>query len=267
MESKPILIVRSLLFWVAFIISTAVFGLLILLFFFTPSSFRLKIARLWSFTNNFLLKVFCGIRYQVSGLENLNLENISLDIKSPDNTRSVNGHHKKNGIILCKHQSTWETLALHSFTPLVRWVFKRELMLIPVFGWALALTDPIALNRGAGRAAINQLIEKGTRKLNDGKWLIMFPEGTRTTPGKTHKYKIGGALLAAESGYPVVPIAHNAGEFWPRHSFIKWPGTISVVIGPAILSEGRKAEDINNDVSSWIEETMQHISDKSRWNR
>jgi 1-acyl-sn-glycerol-3-phosphate acyltransferase len=140
-------------------------------------------------------------------------------------------------------------------------------MYIPVFGWALALTDPIALDRAAGRAAINQLIEKGTKKLKEGKWLILFPEGTRIKPGETHKYKIGGALLAEKSGYPVVPIAHNAGEFWPKHSFIKWPGTISVVIGPAILSEGRKADDINNDVSSWIEETMLQISDKSRWNR
>lgn len=251
MESTPILFVRSLLFWVVFIISTAVFGLLILLFFFTPSSFRLKIARLWSYSNNLWLRLFCGIRYKVSGLENL----------------SVESTNKNNAIVLCKHQSTWETLALHSFTPLVRWVFKRELMFVPVFGWALALTDPIALNRAAGRAAMNQLIEKGKKKLKEGKWLILFPEGTRTQPGKTHKYKIGGALLAEKSGYPVVPIAHNAGEFWPKHSFIKWPGTISVVIGPAILSEGRKAEDINNDVSSWIEETMLKISDKSRWDR
>lgn len=251
MESKPILFLRSSLFWLAFVVSTMVFGLLILLFFFSPSSFRLKIARLWSYSNNLWLRVFCGIRYQVSGLENLRLEQFD----------------KKNAIILSKHQSTWETLALHSFTPLVRWVFKRELMFIPVFGWALALTDPIALDRAAGRAAINQLLEKGMKKLKDGKWLVLFPEGTRTTPGKTHKHKIGGALLAEKSSYPVIPIAHNAGEFWPKHSFIKWPGTISVVIGPAIISKGRKADEINKEVSSWIEETMLQISDKSRWNR
>lgn len=251
MDSKPVLFFRSLLFWLAFIFSTVVFGLLIILFFFTPSDFRLKIACLWSYTNNLWLRVFCGITYQVSGLENLKLDQFD----------------KKNAIILSKHQSTWETLALHSFTPLVRWVFKRELMFIPVFGWALALTDPIALNRAAGRAAINQLVEKGIKKLKDGKWLILFPEGTRTTPGSTHKYKIGGALLAEKSTYPVIPIAHNAGEFWPKHSFIKWPGTISVVIGSAIATEDRKADEINKEVSDWIEETMQQISDKSRWNR
>ena len=202
METKPVLILRSILFWIGFIINTAFFGLLILFLFFTPSSFRLKIARLWSYTNNFLLRIFCGIKYRVEGRENLDVD---------------------TAIILSKHQSTWETLALHSFTPLVRWVFKRELMYIPIFGWALALTDPIAINRGAGRAAIKQLISEGTKKLNEGKWLVLFPEGTRTAPGKTHKYKIGGALLAEKSGYPVIPIAHNAGEFWPRHSFIKWP--------------------------------------------
>lgn len=246
MESKPVLFVRSTLFWIGFIISTGFFGLLILIFFFTPSDTRLKIARLWAYTNSFLLKIFCGINFKVEGRENLNI---------------------KNGIVLSKHQSTWETLTLHTFTPLARWVFKRELMYIPIFGWALALTDPIGLNRGTGRAAIKQLIQKGKEKLDAGKWIILFPEGTRTAPGKTSKYKIGGALLAEKSGYPVIPIAHNAGEFWPRHSFIKWPGTISVVIGPAIKSEGRLADDINQDVFNWIEATMKDISDESRWRR
>lgn len=246
MNSKPILFIRSLLFWAGFIFNVIVFGLLIVLLFFTPSSFRLRIARFWSLTNNFLLKVFCGIDFKVEGKENLNVE---------------------TAIILCKHQSTWETLALHSFTPYVRWVFKRELMRIPVFGWALALTDPIAINRGAGRVAIKQLIAEGTKKLNAGKWMVLFPEGTRTQPGKTKKYKIGGALLAEKSGFPIIPIAHNAGEFWPKHSFIKWPGTISVVIGPAIESSGRSAEEINADVYDWIESTMEKISDESRWHR
>ena len=246
MESKPVLFFRSLLFWFGFIVNTIVFGILVVFFFFMSPTFRLKVARLWSYTNNFLLKVFCGIDFKVEGRENLNI---------------------KTAIILSKHQSTWETLALHSFTPFVHWVFKRELMFIPIFGWALALTDPIAIHRGAGRAAIKQLINEGTKKLNNGKWIVLFPEGTRTAPGKTHKYKIGGALLAEKSGYPVIPIAHNAGEFWPRHSFIKWPGRISVVIGPAIETKGRSADEINKEVSDWIEDTMKQISDESRWNR
>ena len=246
MNSKPVLIFRSILFWIGFIINVIVFGLLIVLLFFTTPRFRLKIARLWACTNIFLLKFICGLDFTVSGTENLT---------------------DKNAIILCKHQSTWETLVLHAFTPYVHWVFKRELMFIPVFGWALALTDPIAINRGAGRVAINQLIKDGTKKLKAGEWLVMFPEGTRTAPGKTKKYKIGGALLAAKSGYPIIPIAHNAGEFWPKHSFIKWPGTVTVVIGPAIESKGRSADEINADVFEWIEGAMKEISDESRWNR
>lgn len=247
MESKPVLYIRSSLFWIFFLINVFFFGLLIVALFFTASSFRLKVARLWSQVNNFLLRIFCGIRYKVEGQEHL---------------ESV-----KTAIILCKHQSTWETLALHSFTPYVRWVFKRELMYIPVFGWALALTDPIAINRGAGRLAIKQLIKEGTKKLNEGKWMVLFPEGTRTAPGKQHKYKIGGAVLAEASGYPVIPIAHNAGEFWPRHSFLKWPGTVSVVIGPPIDTTGLKADEINTKVHGWIEATMKEISDPSRWSR
>lgn len=246
METKPVLYLRSLLFWFGFIISTLVFGCLIILLFFTPSDFRLKIARMWAKTNNIIIRLFCGISFTVEGQENLEHE---------------------NAIILSKHQSTWETITLHSVLPLARWVFKRELMYIPIFGWALALTDPIGINRGTGRVAIKQLIDEGTEKLKKGKWMIMFPEGTRTAPGKTHQYKIGGALLAQKSGYPVVPIAHNAGEFWPRHSFIKWPGKISVVIGPAIESKGRKADEINALVQEWMEAAMEKISDPSRWNR
>ncbi|MBE9567686.1 MAG: 1-acyl-sn-glycerol-3-phosphate acyltransferase [Proteobacteria bacterium] len=246
MNSKPVLFVRSVLFWAGFLINTVFFGLAIVLLFFTSPRFRLKVARLWAKVNIALLKIFCGLTFEVSGQEHLDRE---------------------NAIILCKHQSTWETLVLHSFTPYVHWVFKRELMLIPVFGWALALTDPIAINRGAGRSAINQLIKKGTKKLKAGEWLILFPEGTRTAPGKTRKYKIGGALLASKSGYPVIPIAHNAGEFWPKHSFIKWPGKITVVIGPAIESKDRSADEINAEVFEWIEGTVKQISDESRWNR
>jgi len=247
MYSKPVLYLRSAVFWVEFALSTFFWGSLIILLFFTPSDFRLRLAKLWSRTNTFSLKTICGIDYRVSGQENL-------DIDTP-------------AIVMSKHQSTWETISLHSVLPLVRWVFKRELMWVPIFGWALALTDPIALDRSAGRAAINQLIKKGREKLDAGKWLIMFPEGTRTKPGKTHKYKIGGALLAEASGYPVIPVAHNSGEFWPRHSFIKWPGTIDVIIGPAIETRGRSADEINTEVSGWIEARMQEISDPARWNR
>lgn len=246
MPSRAVLYLRSALFWLGFMLSTVFFGLVIVLLFFTPADWRLRIARGWSSSSLWLLKVICKLDYEVQGREHIGAQNC---------------------IVLSKHQSTWETIALHEIVPLGRWVFKRELMFIPVFGWALALTDPIAINRGAGRKAVNQLVRDGTKKLQQGKWLILFPEGTRTAPGSDRKYKIGGALLAEKSGYPVLPIAHNAGEFWPRHSFIKWPGTISVRIGPMIPTQGKRAEDILAEARDWIETTMQTISDPSRWRR
>ena len=244
--ARPVLYFRSVIFWLGFLFSTVFFGLLVVLLFFTTSDFRLKISKRWATVNLWLLKFICKLDYVVEGREHIGAQ---------------------NAIVLCKHQSTWETMALHAIVPLGRWVFKRELMLIPVFGWALALTDPIAINRGSGRKAVNQLVREGTKKLKQGKWMILFPEGTRTAPGAAKKYKIGGALLAEKSGYPVLPIAHNAGEFWPRHSFIKWPGTITVCIGPMIESENKTAEQILAETRDWIETTMEKISDPARWNR
>ena len=244
--SRAVLYFRSVVFWLGFLLSTVVVGLIIILLFFTPSDFRLKVAKLWCHSTLWWLKVVCKLDYVVEGKENIG---------------------DKNAIVLCKHQSTWETIALHAIIPLGRWVFKRELMLIPIFGWALALTDPIAINRGSGRKAVNQLVREGTKKLKQGKWMILFPEGTRRAPGAESKYKIGGALLAAKSGYPVLPVAHNAGEFWPKHSFIKWPGTITVCIGPMISSEQKKADEILAQSHDWIEAKMQEISDPDRWNR
>lgn len=207
---------------------------------------RMKVGKLWAKLNIWFLKIICKLDYEVHGLEHIT---------------------DRNAIVFCKHQSTWETLALHLIVPYGRWVYKRELMFLPFFGWALACTDPIAINRGAGRAAVNQLIHQGIEKLKKGNWINLFPEGTRKKPGAKADYKIGGALLAAESGYPVLPIAHNAGEYWPKHSMIKWPGVIQVQIGPLIESEGKKPAEILNEAQTWIESAMIDISDESRWNR
>jgi 1-acyl-sn-glycerol-3-phosphate acyltransferase len=151
--------------------------------------------------------------------------------------------------------------------PSVRWVLKRELLPIPFFGWGLAMLKPIAIDRKAGRRAVMQLVEQGRKILDAGYWVIIFPEGTRMRPGERGRYKIGGAVLATESGHPVVPVAHNAGEFWPRHSFIKWPGTVSVCFGPPIATEGKTAEQVTAEVEEWIEGKMQEISDPARWKR
>lgn len=243
---KPILYLRSIVFWVGFTITTVVVGSVVIISYPLSPDVRLRIARYWGTINLWLLKIICRLDYRITGLDNIT---------------------SRNAIVFVKHQSTWETMLLHKIIPLGRWVFKRELMRIPFFGWALACTDPIAIDRSAGRAAVNQLVTKGTEKLKDGKWINIFPEGTRTNPGKTTKYKMGAAALAANSGYPVLPIAHNAGEYWPRHSFIKWPGIIEVRVGAYIETTGRSPEDIMNEAKTWIEGQMQEISDPARWDR
>jgi len=240
------LYLRAALFWICLCLSTIIISFFLTGSIIFKSDIRIRVAKTWGVVNIWLLKVICKLDYEVEGMENIT---------------------DRNAVVLCKHQSTWETMALHLIIPYGRWVFKRELLLLPFFGWALACTDPIAINRGAGRAAVNQLVNQGTKKLKKGNWINIFPEGTRKKPGAEPDYKIGGALLAAVSGYPVLPIAHNAGEYWPRHRFIKWPGVIKVRIGPLIETEGRKAMDILKDTQEWIENEMKVISDEERWNR
>lgn len=244
--SKAVLYIRSVVFWVGFLAATIIIGMTVIIARPLDSDVRLRIARSWGVINLWLLKTICKLDYHVTGMENIG---------------------ERNAIVFSKHQSTWETISLHVIVPLGRWVFKRELLRIPLFGWALACTDPIAIDRSAGRAAVNQLVMRGSEKLRRGKWINIFPEGTRTAPGIDSKYKMGGAILAAESGYPVIPIAHNAGEYWPRHSFIKWPGTIEVRVGPYIESEGRKPDEIMQQARAWIENAMRDISDPSHWSR
>jgi len=144
-------------------------------------------------------------------------------------------------------------------------VLKRELLWIPLFGWALALLRPIAIDRVAGRVAIEQVIEQGRERLQSGIWVVVFPEGTRVAPGTRRRYGIGGAALAAAGGYPVVPVAHNAGSFWPRRGFLKRPGMIRVVIGPVIDPRGKTAEDIRRQAEEWIENTMAGLEEKQSY--
>src|SRR3569833_2900547 len=155
-------------------------------------------------------------------------------------------------IVLAKHQSAFETLAFQRIFPPQVWLLKRELLWVPFFGWGLAKQKPIAGDRKATRKALQQLLTIGGARLEHGRWVVIFPEGTRTAPGKKGRYAPGGAMLAARSGYPVVPVAHNAGEFWPRRGFIKRPGTIRIVIGPVIDSRGRSAQEINALAEVWF---------------
>jgi 1-acyl-sn-glycerol-3-phosphate acyltransferase len=186
-----------------------------------------------------MLKVICHLDYQVVGEENI-----------------TKGRH---GILMCKHSSSWETYFLPQFfhTPAI--IAKRELAWVPFFGWGLAVMDPIFIDRANTRSAMQQVIEKGKRCLDSGRWIMIFPEGTRVPYGRVGNYKLGGARLAAETGYPILPIAHNAGRYWPRRTFIKRPGTITVVIGPLIESQGRQADELLALTKQWIEETMKGL--------
>jgi 1-acyl-sn-glycerol-3-phosphate acyltransferase len=185
------------------------------------------------------LKLTCGLTYRVVGRENI---------------------PQSQAIVLSKHQSAWETLAFQEILPPLVWVLKRELLRIPFFGWALAIASPIAIDRGAGRAALKQILEQGKDRLAKGFWVVIFPEGTRVRPGKRGKYNIGGAWLATHSGTLVVPVAHNAGEFWGKNGFLKRPGTITISFGPVIDPAGMKPDELNVQVEAWIEAEMLRIA-------
>ncbi len=238
------ILLRSLLYFSCMVIITVILALpMILLSWMLPPKKVGWFGNTWGKINLWLLKYVCQLDYVVHGWENL---------------------PQQNAIIMAKHQSTWETMSLRGILPPQQaWILKRELMWIPVFGWALAISGSIGIDRSAGRRAIRQIIEQGIQRLHEGAWVIIFPEGTRTAPGERRKYGVGGALLAEKSGYPVIPIAHNAGVFWRRRDVRKYPGTIQLVIGPPIQSEGRSADEINQQVEEWIETTMANLPHSS----
>jgi 1-acyl-sn-glycerol-3-phosphate acyltransferase len=234
---------RSLLFNLVMLVSVAIYAPLMLPTALLPFPTRYRLIRQWARFQVFLLKRLCGLDYRVEGRDHL-----------PAGA----------AIIMSKHQSAWETIVFQEIFPQQTWVLKRELMWIPLFGWALALLRPIAIDRNAGRKAIEQVIAQGRERLRSGIWVVVFPEGTRVAPGTRRRYGIGGAVLAAETGYPIVPVAHNAGSFWPRRGFLKRPGTIRVVIGPVIEPYGKSAEEIRQLAEEWIEGAMTDLEGRPR---
>lgn len=241
--SKIMLYLRSGIFLVHLAITSIVFCPIILLATMAPFKVRYNIAKQWVRLNMWVLEMICGISYTIEGLGNI-----------PANA---------NAIALSKHQSAWETLALYLILPMQAVLIKRELLWLPFWGWAMATLKPIAINRKTQKAALRNLVEQGKHRLKEGMWVVIYPEGTRTAPGEVRKYNAGGCLLAERTKYPVIPIAHNAGEYWPRNSFIKYPGTIRVKIGPAIDPAGLKASELNEQVRNWIEQAMIEISSTS----
>jgi 1-acyl-sn-glycerol-3-phosphate acyltransferase len=229
----------SALFSLTLFGSIFLFAPVIVLLFMAPYHWRYEIAKTWSRLNLWVAELACGIHYTVEGAEQI-----------PDSAC----------IIFSKHQSAWETLALQMVFPPQVWVLKRELIWVPMFGWALGLLEPIAIDRSAGRRAVQSIVEQGKQRLETGRWIVVFPEGTRVAPGVQRKWGVGGAVLAARSGRQVVPVAHNAGELWPRRGFLKRPGTIRVVVGPAIDTSGRTPDEINRLAREWMDTQMQRIS-------
>lgn len=230
---------RSALFTLLQLLITPLFSVLALLTYPLPPQGRYRIIRQWANLFMWLARVVLGIRYRVLGAERI---------------------PKVPSIVLAKHQSAWETMAFQRIFPPQVWVLKKELLRVPFIGWGLAMTSPIAIDRDAGRQALKQTLQQGRERLDWGFWVVIFPEGTRMAPGTRGKYQIGGAWLAAHTGAPVVPVAHNAGEFWGKNAFLKRPGTITVSIGEPIDPKGMNAQELTARVEAWIEGEMERIS-------
>lgn len=231
---------RSLLFFLGQAALTPLFGVLALVILPLSLPARYWVISHWAKWVESWLQFTCGLNYRVIGAEHVPLGQPT--------------------VILAKHQSAWETIAFQKILPPHVWVLKRELLRIPFFGWGLAVLKPVAIDRAAGKKALKQVVEQGKARLADGMSVMVFPEGTRMKPGQKGSYHIGGAWLAAQSGTPVLPVAHNAGEFWGKNSFLRRPGTITVSIGAPIDPSGMKADELNRRAEAWIEAEMERIA-------
>jgi len=233
---------RSCLFALALVVLTPPYAIVVLLAAWLPRLPRYRVISGWARIVTRLACAICGIRYRIEGLENI---------------------PRAPAVLLAKHQSAWETIAFQVIFPPQVYVLKRELLWIPFFGWGLALMSPIAIHRGKGHSALREIARKGKERLDQGFCVVVFPEGTRVAPAERRKYQLGGAWLAAASAAPVVPVAHNAGLYWPRNAFIKHPGTITVRIGPAIESAGLDPQAVNARAEQWIEEQQLELCPSS----
>jgi len=232
-------LLRSLLFLLAMVITTPLIVLALLGVFWLPSRRRRLFVMPWIRVVMWLIRHLLGIDHRILGAENIPAVPC---------------------VILCKHQSAWETFALQVIFPLTSFVYKRELHWLPFFGWGLKLMPFVGIDRASGKAALKQVIERGKQRLAEGYSVVIFPEGTRVAPGVTREFKIGGAWLAAAAGVPAGPVALDSGECWGRNAFLKHPGTVTVSIGPAIDTAGRKPGEVNALAEQWIMAEMRRIS-------
>jgi 1-acyl-sn-glycerol-3-phosphate acyltransferase len=230
---------RSAIFLLGGLLVTALYGILVPLARVLGRRAPFVCARSYTRVMLWWVEASCGITCEVAGWENVP--------RSP-------------AVIMSKHQSAWETIFLEARFPDQCWIVKKELLWLPFVGWGLIAIRAIAIDRSSGQTAREQIVQQGAERLKEGLWVTIFPEGTRVSPGKRGRYGIGGALLATRTGTPILPIAHNAGEFWGRYAFRKRAGCVKVVIGPLIPTEGRDAISVNNDVEGWIEGQMRRLS-------
>ena len=228
---------RNLLFYAGLVPITILFSLLGLSFYFMPYPARYFLISRWSHFFIFWAKIVGGISYRIEGLEHL------------PNTPAI---------LVANHQSMWETVFTQILVPRQSWILKKSLLHIPFFGWGLALLEPIAIDRQDRQGAIQQIQEQGQKCLAQGRWIVLFPEGTRVAPGVHHRFSKSAAALSKATGYPIVPMAHNAGCFWPRGFWIRGTGTIQVHIGPAILPEAQSMIAIHESVESWVRKQLNH---------
>jgi 1-acyl-sn-glycerol-3-phosphate acyltransferase len=227
--------IRSLVFFAGMLLTAIVYTPLALAAWPLSPVARSRFIGYWARMIVAWLRLTCGLGHRVTGLDNL-----------PD----------EPCVILSKHQSAWETIAYQKIFPAQAWVLKRELLWIPFFGWGLAATRPIAIDRSAGIRALDDVVKQGMDRLAGGRYVVVFPEGTRMAPGQRGHYNPGGAMLAKKADVPVVPVAHNSGSFWSRRGFLKKPGVIEVRVGPPISVVDKRAKQINAEAEAWIETQM-----------
>lgn len=226
--------IRSVLFLVIFLLAVLIHSVLSLLVGpFISIQNRFRFVRLLNYFVIWWFSVCCGVRYEIEGLENLS------GIES--------------GVLVSNHQSEWETFYLQTLVCPLCTVLKKELLMIPFFGWALALIKPIAINRQLRTSALKQILTQGSKKLQNGFWVLIFPEGTRVSLGQQKKFSKTAALLSIKSGKPIVPVAHNAGQCWPARGVLKRSGTLKVVVGPPIYPQGLEVDDLYIKSRDWIE--------------
>ena len=236
---------RTILFYLLLSFSAFAWGTLSLLLApFLPFQARYRfVVQRWCRFAVWLAWHVVGVRYRLSGLENI---------------------PKKPCVILSKHQSTWETFFLSGYFAPLSQVLKRELLFVPFFGWALALLKPIAIDRSQPKIALKQLAKQGHERLQQGAWVLIFPEGTRIPTGEMGKFSRGGAALAVNANLPVLPIAHNAGHCWPKNGWAKHPGIIEVMIGPLMHAEGegpRAIAELNQRAEEWVTNALREIGE------